>query len=382
MRLRGIMGAALATALLAGCATYTAEPYALETATPGAEVAFMLDEYGNWGVHRIPPRAPYNQERPPSGMTAAWGMGTAAPVACGLGAVKTGYFSGARGRLVCAIDDGSSRLRVQPIGKNVYVDVHDVVRGPDGLSVLGDLYGGGLQLLNLTPDGGILGAARLPVQVTPDQAVLLPSGRVAALQRQASTRACVWTVYAFEGATARAVSETPADGCFDGQMMRDQVTGAIYFQKDYLEPSLVRLNENAEGLVVEPIDISALPLRSNGRISAPVIFDGVMYFFAGFNEDRGIVIGLYDLKTLAHRRIVYPGPGPAPEEEKQAYPTAPTEAQVPNVTPFLNRARPIPRIFGFMPPLAPGQPPRVVIMPPSGPNQVAPLDLSAAVPVA
>lgn len=374
------LAAAIAVLTLAGCASYPAEPYTLETTTPGAELAFMSGESGHWSLSPVPPRAPYNQERPPSRLTAVWGTGTEAPFACGLTAVKGSYWSGSRGRLNCAIGDDAGRVRVEPIGSGVYREAFDAVRGRDGLSVVADRFGGEVELINLAHDGRIMGVGRLPHDLVAEQAVLLPSGRLAVLRRDPETRLCAWAVYSFETGAPREVSQTPADNCAGassgGDVLRDQVTGQAYFLTRAARPGMARLDETPAGLIAVPIDIHALPLDStHGEARAPVILDGVMYFLAGYGEDRGAVIGLYDLRTKTHRRLAFPGPGPETADEA-AYVTAANGLRL-RTGPSRMR-----QLMGFLAPASPGQPPRLVLRSTVGPVEVIDLDLAAAVPVA
>lgn len=267
---------------LTGCASYLAEAYDLTMNRPGAELAFMRGEAG-WRLSTVPPLFPYNSEVAPrfDGMS---GAGSDTPFGCGLGAVKAGYFSGARGRLVCAVGQTEGVVHLQPVGRGVYRRVYDATRMSGRLTVIAHPYGGQQAVvMTVIPGGEPSVTGRLPENLNPDQAAVLPSGRIAALHRD--NGACVWSVFAFEDGVAREISRVSADHPFQCsssssglRLLRDQATGEAYLRMRHpVSRMLYRIGDNGTQspatLVTEDFAVGA-----TSDPDLETVLNGALYF--------------------------------------------------------------------------------------------------------
>ncbi|GEM_PF-1811643 len=349
--------AVLAALLLAGCGGSAVTPPPVEV-VPAGERALMRWENG-WRLSLAPPRFPYNQETVV--FDAMSGAGTSAPFGCGLEARQTGYFAIRRAPLICAAGRLDGALRVAPVGDDLHTRVLDAAPTQDGLTVL-TTRAGAIAVITLSPEGDIRRQTLLPYRGV-DQAVILPSGRLVVLSREAD--GCAWTTFDLTGEAPRELSRSPADHPWQCQsahsartVIRDQTTGEAYLHFDHPGPRLLyRIGEPGPGgpAVLAAADIAdGVPLTEGSDPRLLTVNDGVLLFSAGRNGTFGPRIGVRDLAAGRGGYVDLPGSG-------SSHPSANT------------------RIIAFMPPGVPGAAPRVVLMHPhTGHSTIETIDVSAA----
>ena len=352
--------AALAALLLAACGGSAVAPPPVEI-VPAGERALMRWENG-WRLSLAPPRFPYNRETVVfDGMS---GAGTGAPFGCGVEYGTGSYLSVARGPLLCATGQPGGGVRVARVGGALHSRVLDAVSMPDGLTVVTTRTGGvAAAVITLSPEGDIRRETLLPERGM-DQAVILPSGRLAVLRREAD--GCFWTVFDLAGEAPRPLSRTPADHAYQCQsahsartVIRDQITGEAYLYFDHPGPRrLYRVGEPGPGgpAVLAAADIAeGVPLNEGSDPRLLTVNDGVLLFTAGRNETFGPRIGVRDLATGRSGYVDLPG-------SRSSDPSANG------------------RVIAFMPPAALRESPRVVLQHPrTGYSTIETIDLATAV---
>jgi len=306
--------ALLSALLLAACGGPGLTPRPVEIVPAGADQALTRWSNG-WRLSKAPPRFPYNSETVVfAGMS---GAGTGAPFGCGVEYAPAGYFSMARGPLVCVFGQPDGALRLASVGDGLHYRVFDAAPTAGGLTVVTAPLGGGLMVLTLSPQGEVLGRKRLP-RPTPDQAVILPSGRLVVVEREPG--GCFWTVVDLADEAPRQVSKTPADHSYQCQssssargVLRDQTTGEAYLYFDHPTPRrLYRIEEpgRAGPAALAALDIAAgTPLNENSDPGILTINDGTLLFSAGRNASFGPRIGVHDLRRDRGGYIDLPGSG-------------------------------------------------------------------------
>jgi hypothetical protein len=350
---------ALVGLLLSGCGGAALTPRPVELIPANSERAFMRWNNG-WRLSLAPPRFPYNTETVVfAGMS---GAGTGAPFGCGVEYAPAGYFSMARGPLVCAIGQPGGAVRLAPVGRTLHYRVFDAAPTPDGLTVVTAPHGGGLSVTTLSPRGDIMRDRLLPVR-NPDQVVVLPSGRLVVLNREDG--GCFWTVLDLEGEAPRQISRTPADhayqchsSSFARTVLHDQTTGEAYLYFDHpTEHGLYRIGEpgpaGPAALVADMAD--GVPLNESSEPRALMVNDGIVLFSGGRTAAFGPRIGVRDLAAGQSVYVDLPGSGsPQPSS---------------NVS-----------VIAFLPPVAAGGAPRVVLQHPrTGHSTIETIEVSAAV---
>lgn len=348
------LAAALAALTVGGCAGAVAAPetYDLETRRPGAELAFVRGTAG-WRLSTVPPRYPYNSETTPrfDGLS---GAGSDAPFGCGLEVVKRGYLSVVRGRLICAMGQADGVLQLRPIGRGDYTRVYDATAVSGPMTVIANQYGQRqVAVMTLDARGDIALIRRLPEGVRPDQAAVLPSGRVAVLHTDAGS--CVWSVFAFEDGGVRETSRTEADHRYQcqsalsgGRLIRDQVTGQAYVRMKHPAPNMLyRIHDNGTGspatLVTD--DFTA---GMTGEPRLETALNGALYFTLATNS--GPLAGRYD---------------PASNRTETVDLTSPT-----------GRWQDTARLTGFMVGEEAGDPPRMTLLQRSGETTLVSMRIS------
>jgi len=314
-----------------------------------------------WRLSLAPPRFPYNRETVVfAGMS---GAGAGSPFGCGVEYAPAGYFSMARGPLVCAIGQSGGAVRLAPVGRALHYRVFDAAPTSGGLTVVTAPHGGGALVTTLSPRGDILSERLLPVR-NPDQVVILPSGRLVVLKQEDD--GCGWTVLDLEGEAPRQVSRTPADHAYQCQssssartVLRDQTTGEAYLHFDHpTRHRLYRIGEPGPGgpAVLAAADIAdGVPLNESSEPSTLMVNDGVLLFSAGRNATFGARIGVRDLAASRSGYVDLPGSGSSQPSSNAG-------------------------VIAFLPPAAPGGAPRVVLQHPhTGHSTIGTIDVSAAV---
>ncbi|MGV9008890.1 hypothetical protein [Brevundimonas sp.] len=294
---------ALAVATLAGCSSSgSAPPVWIDTAKPGAELAFMRAEAG-WKLSLSPPRFPYNIGVGPE-LEGLSGAGSPSAFGCGLTSLTSNYFSGRRGRLACLIGQADGRLLQATIGSSTVSRVHDATPIQGDRQVIAQFVGtAGPSILTLSPDGTVTNAVVLDRRWRPDQAVILRTGRIALSQRTEGR--CTWYVLERRGATYSVVSETPADASNQchasgsgGGILRDQVNGELYAHFGYpSENTLYKIDDNgARGpLQILTPDLAAGAPSGAGDASLMIAHDGTIYF--GLTTPAGPVLGRHTVTS-------------------------------------------------------------------------------------
>lgn len=330
-----LVAAALALAACANAPVAADDP---ATRLPDEPVAFVHGE-GGWRLSTVPPRFPYNAETTPrfDGLS---GAGSPAAFGCGLEPVRRGYFSTTRGRLICAIGLADGGLRLWAVGSADYTRVYDATVVSGRRTVVAHQYGQTrVAVLTVTPEGEAAVIGRLPEQMRPDQAALLPSGRIAVLHRDGD--ACVWSVIAFEDGNPREIARAGADHRYQCQsssssarLIRDQVSGEAYVRMRYPAPNMLyRIRDNG---AAGPATLVSDDF-TGGRTGDPQMetaIRGAVYF--SLPNVAGAVAGRYDIASGRTGTMDL---------------TSPT-----------GRWQDAPRLTGFMTGEAPGDPPRITLM--------------------
>ena len=304
--------AAIVALLLAACGGSALTPPPVEI-VPAGERALMRWENG-WRLSLAPPRFPYNQETVVFDGLSGAGMGQ--PFGCGLEFRQTGYFAIRRAPLVCAIGRPDGAIRVAPVGNDLHSRVFDAAPTRDGLIVV-TARSGNVAVITLSPEGDIRRQTLLPDRGV-DQAVILPSGRLVVLRREAD--GCSWTTFDLTGEAPRQLSKTLADHHYQCQsahsartVIRDQTTGEAYLHFDHPAPRrLYRIGEPGAGgpAVLVAADISeGVPLNEGSDPRLLTVNDGFLLFSAGRNETFGPRIGVRDLAAGRGGHVDLPGSG-------------------------------------------------------------------------
>lgn len=331
---------ALATAALAlaACADAPVATYDPAMRLPDEPVAFVHGE-GGWRLSTVPPRFPYGAETTPrfDGLS---GAGTPGAFGCGLEPVRRGYFSTVRGRLICAMGQADGGLRLRAVSSADYTRVYDAAVVSGRTTVVAHPYGQTrVVVMTVTPAGGAAVIGRLPEQMRPDQAALLPSGRIAVLHRDGD--ACVWSVFTIEDGNPRETARAGADHRYQCQssssstrLIRDQVSGEAYIRMRHPAPNMLyRIGDNgAAGPATRVSDDF-----TGGRTGDPQIETAIrssVYF--SLPNVAGPVAGRYDIASGQTRTMDM---------------TSPT-----------GRWQDAPRLTGFMIGEASGDPPRMTLM--------------------
>ncbi|QTC92595.1 hypothetical protein [Brevundimonas goettingensis] len=299
---------AIASALLvAACAAPTTRIEPLRLDAQGAEPVFLHDA-GGWTLSAARPVFPITERWP--ALKGLSGAATAAPFGCGLADVHGDYFSGDRGRLACVSRGPDGRLRlIRPADRMEYSRIYDAAPADGGYVVVARPYRKRFaRITTLSADGAVLRSIDLPDtddRSSPDQIVILPTGRIVVLVRSAGT--CEWRVLERGGDGFTQVSTTPADHAFQcqtqnhggGGVIRDQATGQTWLRQFYPDKNaLYRLDDNtAQGrgpatLVVR--DMAALlPMDVGSQPALVSVLDGALYFEAP--SVSGPIVVRYDI---------------------------------------------------------------------------------------
>lgn len=255
-----------------------------------------------------------------------FGAGGEAPFGCGLTAVSSGYFSGPRGGLACATRAADGGLKMWVVQRDPYfARVYDAVPLQNRFLVVVKPFGGPVaKTIFLDPDGEVQGTFNLPGSA-PDEAVVLPSGRIAVLRSEGGS--CNWTILERGKADFRPIATAPADrplchlSSFSGEVLRDQTSGQAYLRSRYPEPNaLYRIDDNGprspSTLVAADFGADVDP-DSNSEASYVTIYDGAVYF--NYTTQAGPIIGRYDLKTGDTTRTDFRAPSGSWHDAEQVY---------------------------------------------------------------
>lgn len=312
----------VATMAAAGFVPSWAKPSA-HLVEPDIVTTVILRKAGVWALSSAQPGYPYNSEPV---LQTMFGAGSEAPFGCGLMAVHTGYLSGPRGGLACTTPTFDGRLMLRRIQRGAnFARVYDAVPLQDGFLIVVKPFGGpGAKTIFLDPDGEVQGTFTLPGSV-PDEAVVLPSGRIALLRSEGAS--CNWTILERGKADFRPVATAPEDrplchlSSFGGEALRDQTSGQAYLLSRYPEPNaLYRIDDNGprrlSTLVAADFGADVDP-DSNSGASFVTIHDGAVYF--NYPTQAGPIIGRYDLKTGDTKRTDFRAPSGSWHDAEQVY---------------------------------------------------------------
>ena len=302
MRLLAVISALMAMAFSA-CAQPVRSIVAV--GENGTSPVFVLRGEG-WVLSSSHPRFPYEDEGLVfSGMS---GAATATPFGCGLADIRYSYFAGQRGRLACVSRGPDGRLRLTRIAdRTPYSRVYDAADGDGGHIVIARSHRSPVvRVMTLSGDGSVLRSVNLPFSAdqSPDQVVILASGRLAALRKDG--RNCEWVVLERAGPGFRTVSVSPADHLFQCQshargtgVIRDQFTGDAYLRQYAPDKNaLYRIGDNGDAspATLAVRDIAAtLPMDAGSQPRLVTVLNGALLFEAP--SVAGPVIVHYELVT-------------------------------------------------------------------------------------
>ncbi|WP_373255823.1 hypothetical protein [Brevundimonas sp.] len=283
----------------------------------------FLRKAGAWALSSAQPAFPYNSEPV---LETMFGAGGEAPFGCGLTAVRNGYFSGPRGGLACATRAADGRLELRGVQRGAhFARVYDAVPLQDGFLIVVKPFGvPAARTIFLDSDGEVQGTFTLPGSA-PDEAVVLPSGRIALLHNEGAS--CNWTILERGNADFRPVATAPEDrslchlSSFNGEALRDQMTGQAYLRSRRPEPNaLYRIDDNGprspSTLVAADFGADVAP-NSNSGASYVTIHGGAVYF--SYPTQSGPTIGRYDLGTGETTRTVFTAPSGSLHDAEQVY---------------------------------------------------------------
>lgn len=314
--------ALIATIAAAGVIQSCAKPSEplIET---GIAPQVFLRKVGGWALSPAQPGYPYNSE---PALQTMFGAGGEAPFGCGLTAVRSGYFSGPRGELACATRAADGGLTLKTVQSGAYfARVYDAIPLQNGFVVVVKPFGRpAAKTIVLGLDGEFQASFTLPGSA-PDEAVILPSGRIALLRDEGAS--CNWTILEQDKVAFRPVATTPADrslchlSSFSGELLRDQVSGQAYLRSRYPEPNaLYRIDDNGtrspSTLVAADFGADVDPDLSTDA-SHVTIHDGAVYF--NYPTEAGPIIGRYNLKTGATTRTDFRAPSGSWRDAERVY---------------------------------------------------------------
>ncbi|MND89466.1 hypothetical protein D3C80_815240 [compost metagenome] len=318
------------TAKLALVATMAAAGVVQSCAKPSGHLietdivpTVFLRKAGVWALSSAQPGYPYNSEPV---LQTMFGAGGEAPFGCGLTAVRNGYFSGPRGGLACATRAADGRLKLRGVQRGAhFARVYDAVPLQDGFLIVVKPFGGpAAKTIFLDLNGEVQGTFTLPGSA-PDEAVVLPSGRIALLRSEGAS--CNWTILERGKADFRPVATAPEDrplchlSSFSGEALRDQMSGQAYLLSRYPERNaLYRIDDNGprspSTLVAADFGADVDP-DSSSDASYVTIHDGAVYFT--YPTQAGPIIGRYDLKTGDTTRTDFRAPSGSWHDAEQVY---------------------------------------------------------------
>ena len=309
--------ALLAALLLTGCGGGVAAPppTLIATDVPGEPLAFMNGE-GGWVLSRIPPRFPYSVTIGPT-FDVMSGAGGSTPFGCGITSRQGGYFSGPRGRLTCVSRQRDGQLRLAVLGNGQVSRVYDAAPVRDQFQVVAQASGrAGVTITTVSSTGDLIDSIALDRRWSPDQAVLLHTGRLALLHR--TDGRCLWTVLERAADAYVVVSEAPADHAYHchassqgAGLFRDQISGQAYVRfRQPTSNALYRIDDNGQATPATRLTPDlARDMTSTDGADANLLtaLNGSIYF--RLSTEAGPIAGRYD--TASGRTTTMPLTSPS-----------------------------------------------------------------------
>lgn len=321
MRLRAKL-ALVATMAAAGFLQSCAKPSEHLIQNDFASHVFLRKQSG-WALSPAQPTYPYNAE---PGLQTMFGAGGEEPFGCGLTAVRNGYFLGPRGQLACATRAADGRLAMMRVQRGEqFARVYDAIPSQNGFLVVVKQFGRPeAKAIFLGAAGEVQATLTLPGSA-PDEAVVLPSGRIALLRSEGAS--CSWTLVERGEADFRPVATASADrplcnlSSFAGEALRDQTSGQAYLRSRYPEPNaLYRIDDNGthspSTLVAADFSVGVDP-DFNSEADYVTIHDGSVYF--NYPTQAGPIIGRYDLTTGETTRTDFRAPSGSWHDAERVY---------------------------------------------------------------